>query len=117
MNLYASLRRFRFRRQALARLALALTLPISAAHADWRTGRVTHIYIGYDGSMFTMLLEGVSKTNCTCYPTWPNHLCLDRTRTSFKEEVASILMAKAQDRPIHVNIDETSCKVIAFGLQ
>jgi hypothetical protein len=41
-------------------------------------------------------------------------LCLDRSRASFKEEVAMLLSARARGTGVHVNIDETTCFVTAI---
>jgi hypothetical protein len=84
------------------------------ANADWHTGTVTRLGVGYDGSTVILFVSGWSRSNCTCYPGWPDSMCLDRTRTSFKEEYASILRARATGQTIQVNIDEVTCKVIAL---
>jgi hypothetical protein len=41
-------------------------------------------------------------------------MCLNRARTSFKEEVALRYSLKARDKEIAVNIDEASCLVAAM---
>ena len=41
-------------------------------------------------------------------------MCLNRSRTSFKEEVAMLYMARARGSTFAYNIDETTCQVIAM---
>lgn len=100
----------------ITRLAVVLVLSLgtSMARADWHTGKIEYISIGYDGSTFTFRLAGHTRTNCTCYPSWNTNLCLQRSRLSFKEEVALIYSLKARDKEIAVNIDEASCSVVAM---
>ncbi len=96
-------------------LGAAVALAVSqTANADWHIGRIVQINFGYDGSTITFIVEGWTRNNCTCYSTWPNTMCLDRTRTSFKEELAWILKARATGQSIGANIDETTCKVVAL---
>lgn len=84
----------------------------ASAHADWHTGLVQDL--GHDyGSVTTFRLIGYSRTNCTC-GTWPNYICLDRTRVSQKEELALLLSAKAMGRSVSLNMDEVTCKVTAI---
>ena len=85
------------------------------ARADWHTGVVNGIYSGYDGSALTFTINGWSPSNCTCYTLWPSHMCLIRSRTSFKDEYALLLLSKASGTPISINIDETTCFVSAIG--
>jgi hypothetical protein len=85
------------------------------ALADWHTGKVLGIHVGYDGSMTQFSLSGWTRTNCTCYSTWPNYVCLNRTRASFKEEVSILMLARALDEEVTVYIDETSCSVQALS--
>lgn len=92
-------------------LVLFLSTP---AFAGWHSGTIEMIAIGYDGKTISIAQKGSTKTGCTCYPTWPNRYCLDRSRESFKDEYALILSAKARSNPLNINIDETSCKVIAI---
>jgi hypothetical protein len=42
-------------------------------------------------------------------------MCLNRRRSSFKEEVAMLYSAKARGATLSVNIDETPCQVVAIG--
>ena len=98
--------------QVAAVLAAGLAAPL--AHADWHTGKIEFISIGYDGSTFTFRLAGVTRTNCTCYAAWNTNMCLNRSRLSFKEEVALIYSLKARDKEVAINIDEASCSVNAI---
>lgn len=95
-------------------MTLGLLAAAHTASADWHGGRITQFNFGYDGSTITFVLEGWSRSNCTCYPAWPNTMCLDRTRASFREEYAWLLRARAMDQVVNANIDETTCKVIAL---
>jgi hypothetical protein len=95
--------------------AIAATLAFAtAAHADWHLGKVTQVNIGYDGSTITFIVAGWTRTNCTCYPAWNNMMCLNRSRTSFKEEVAFLYSARARGTAVGANIDETTCTVVAL---
>lgn len=95
--------------------AILATLASASAQADWHSGQIESLYVAYDGSTVTMDIVGWDRTNCTCYPTWATNMCLDRSRMSFKEELALAYSAKARGKAIAVNIDETTCKVIAIG--
>ena len=85
----------------------------SPAIADWHTGNVDDVAHDYN-SVAAFRLVGYARTNCTCASAWNNYLCLDRARPSMREELALLLMARAQDKTVQVNIDETTCKVIAI---
>lgn len=98
-------------RFVLAFLLVASTMP---AFADWRAGKIVFIGFGYDGSTVTVDLSGWDRTDCSCYSPWPTYMCLDRTRTSFKEEYALLLKARMMDQAVNVNIDETTCTIIAM---
>jgi hypothetical protein len=89
-------------------------LPVSLANAAWHTGVVRSLGFGYDGLTVVFRIAGLSKTGCTCYTPWSDHLCLDRNRQSFSLEYAFLLKARAIKEPIDVNIDETTCAVIAI---
>jgi hypothetical protein len=82
-----------------------------------RIDRWMRLHIGYDGSTIMFSLSGWSRTNCTCYSTWPTYMCLTRsaTRLASKEEFALLLKARASDDVIAVNINETTCAVEAFS--
>ena len=96
-------------------LAFAASLTLAgAAHADWHYGRVTQVNIGYDGSTVTFVVAGWTRSNCTCYPTWSNMMCLNRSRASFKEEVAFLYSARARGVGVGANIDEGTCTVVAL---
>jgi len=105
-------------RSIAAALALipALFL-VQPAFADWHTGKVNGIHIGYDGSTITFSLSGWSRSNCTCYSTWPTYMCLTRsaTRLASKEEFALLLKARASDDAVAVYINETTCSVEALS--
>jgi len=98
------------------RFAAALVLCMAApmAQADWHMGKIMYVSIGYDGSTISFRLQGVPRSGCTCYPTWDTNMCLNRSRVSFKDELALLYSVKARDREIAVNIDESSCSVIAM---
>ena len=97
------------------KILLILTLFfLPSALADWHSGTIDIIAIGYDGKTIAISQLNSTRNNCTCYPTWPNRYCLDRSRDSFKEEYALILSAKARNKSLNININETSCKVIAI---
>ena len=84
------------------------------AQADWHGGKLTRIQMGYDGSTIVFVAAGHARNNCTCYAAWPDAMCLDRNRATFKEEVALIYLARAKGSNLFYNIDETTCKVIAM---
>ncbi len=97
-----------------ATLGLLFALAASPALADWHAGKITQLGFGYDGSTVAFLISGWSRSNCACYPVWPNQMCLDRNRASYKEEFAWLLRARAMDTEIQVNIDEATCRVVAM---
>jgi hypothetical protein len=95
-------------------IAAGTFLAAGTASADWRSGRVVRVAIGYEGSIVAFQLEGHKNSlPCTCPTYWTGYICLNRARESFKEEYAFLLSAKARDVVINVNIDETTCKVTA----
>ncbi|NOU49338.1 hypothetical protein HG263_02080 [Pseudoalteromonas sp. JBTF-M23] len=97
------------------RILLFLGLLFStSALADWHSGTIEMIAIGYDGKTISIAQKGATKTDCTCYSTWPNRYCLDRTRESFKDEYALLLSAKARNKSVAIHIDETTCKIKAI---
>lgn len=95
-------------------IPLLLGLASHAAHADWHQGHITRLMFGYDGSTVTFALSGWVRSDCTCYSAWPGTMCLNRSRASFKDEYAWLLKAKTVDQEIFVNIDETTCSVVAM---
>lgn len=101
-------------RAFLACVAISLGAAPAVSFADWHYGRVTLLAFGYDGTTVVFGIEGWNRNDCTCYPTWPTYMCLDRTRQSFKEEFAWLLKARTVGQVIAVNIEEQSCKVIAL---
>lgn len=84
------------------------------ANADWHSGKVTAVQIAYDGSTITFVAAGHVRSNCTCYAAWPNSMCLNRSRLSFKEEVAMLYSVRARAGVLAYNIDETTCQVVAM---
>jgi hypothetical protein len=84
------------------------------AHADWHRGKIATIQIGYDGSAVTFTVAGYVRNDCACYPVWPNTLCLERNRATFREEIAMLYSVLARGTSVFVNIDEASCKVEAM---
>jgi hypothetical protein len=83
-------------------------------YSDWHTGKINHIGVGYNGSTVTIRVEGWTRNNCTCYTPWPDYMCLDETRATANFERSLILAARARGSKVKVNIEETSCKVIAI---
>lgn len=94
-------------------IGVTLLSPI-VVHADWHSGTVSQINIGYDGATVSFLLSGWVRSNCTCYPAWPNYMCLDASRPALKLEYALLLAAHLQGQTVSVNIDETTCRVVAM---
>lgn len=84
------------------------------ARADWHGGRVNNVSIAYDGSTVTFTVAGHSRNNCTCYSPWSGNMCLNRSRASFKEEVALLYSVRARGGSLNYNIDETTCYVVAM---
>ena len=95
--------------------AVAVSLAFAtAADADWHSGKVTQLGISYDGSTVSFIVAGWTRNNCTCNTAWPNNMCLNRSRTSFKEEVAMLYSARARGTALAAHIDETTCSVVAL---
>ena len=92
---------------------LILTMPVMA-NAAWYSGRIVQINIGYDGSTVTVRTEGFARTDCTCYASWPNMMCLDRNRATSRIEQSMLLSAKARGQIISLYIDEASCRISAI---
>jgi len=103
----------RFSKIALITCA-AFLLSASVAHADWHSGKLIRIQIGYDGNTVSFVTTGSTRTNCTCYSAWPDVMCLNRSRASFKEEIALLYLARGRNSTIAYNIDEASCEVVAM---
>ena len=93
---------------------LMLAAFASIVRADWHTGTVDSVAFAYDGSTVAFILSGYTRNNCTCSAAWGQYACLDRTRTSFKEEFAWLLAARTRGTAISVNLDESTCKAIAL---
>jgi hypothetical protein len=93
---------------------MSLVIAAPSAHADWHAGTVTTLGFGYDGTTVIFKISSLNKTGCTCYSPWPDSLCLDRNRTSFREEYALLLKNRATKQPVAVNIDETTCTLVAI---
>ena len=101
-------------KQLIKGLIVALALASTSAHADWHSGKVSAFKIGYDGNSVMFNLSGLSRTNCTCYAAWPSDLCLNPSHLGYKVEIAMLMSARARDTDIYVNIDETTCFVLAM---
>ncbi|MBL4703803.1 MAG: hypothetical protein JKY54_04740 [Flavobacteriales bacterium] len=86
----------------------------SVANADWHSGKIDMIAIGYDGKTIQIGQAGSTKTDCTCYSAWASRYCLDPSRDTYKEEYALALSAKARDKSVNINIDEVTCKIKAI---
>ena len=70
--------------QKMKKLLLSLSLIFSTSvFADWHGGTIDMVAIGYDGKTISVGQTGSTKTDCTCYSTWPNRYCLDRTRNDW----------------------------------
>jgi hypothetical protein len=95
-------------------IAVALALIAPAAQADWHGGKVIEINVGYDGSTIAFVVAGWVRANCSCYAPWPNTMCLNRNRLTYKEEVAMLFSARARGTELYANIDETTCSVVAL---
>ncbi|MCH2160072.1 MAG: hypothetical protein MK096_14985 [Oleiphilaceae bacterium] len=95
-------------------IVLLSTFVATFASAEWHTGKVKYVGVGYDGKTITLIMEGWSRSDCTCYASWPSHMCLDETRETSEFEKAILISARAKQTPISVNIDETTCKVRAM---
>ena len=95
-------------------MVLLLSVISVGASADWRSGKVQQVSVGYDGQTIALKLEGWSRSNCSCYSSWPDHMCLDKARATHDFEKALLLSARARNTVVNVNIDEASCKVIAI---
>ncbi|WP_444996867.1 hypothetical protein [Aliikangiella sp. IMCC44359] len=96
-------------------LLILTTLFCLPAKADWHSGKISSVSTSYEGDKVTLVLEDWSRNNCTCYPTWPNNMCLDSARETANFERSFILSAKARNKVVVVHIDETTCKVIAIA--
>ena len=95
-------------------ILVLLLLTSSWTSADWHKGKITIIAFGYDGQTISIGQEGFTKSDCTCYTTWSNRYCLDIDRETFDKEYAFLLSAKARDKLVAINIDESTCKVTAM---
>ena len=91
-----------------------LVLAAPTAQADWHGGKPTSLKFGYDGTTVTFNISGYSRTDCTCYATWNTDLCLNPSRPNFKAEVAFLMSARARGTDVFVNVDETTCYVVAM---
>ena len=95
-------------------LAAVALLSASAANADWHSGKLIRVQVAYDGSTITFVTTGYVRNNCTCYAAWPDSMCLNRSRASFKEETALLYLARVRNSTFVYNIDEASCQVVAM---
>jgi hypothetical protein len=114
----ATVQRLRIKEESMKGLAIsivgAFAFASPLAYADWHSGKVTALKIGYDGVTVAFNIAGYSRSNCTCYVTWSSDLCLNPLRESFRAEVPMLMSARARDTVVHVNIDEVTCSVIAI---
>jgi hypothetical protein len=104
-------KRQRARKFAFSAIVSIIALP---AWADWHSGAITGLHVGYDGTTIMFDMAGFVRSNCTCYSPWPNYMCLDRSRVSFREEFAMMETARLTGVTMNVNIDEVTCKVLAM---
>lgn len=95
-------------------IALLIIITSNSALAGWHTGKLGMIAFSYDGKIISVGQEGFTKTDCTCYPTWPGRYCLDSSRETYDKEYAFLLSAKARNVSVGINIDETTCKIVAI---
>lgn len=95
-------------------LSLALSCFAHNAFADWHSGKMVQLNVGYDGVTVSFRLEGWSRNNCTCYSAWPTYMCLDQTRQTHDFEKAMLLAAKARGSVLNAYIDEVTCRVTAL---
>lgn len=93
-------------------LALIASSPVT--WADWHAGTIKQLNVGYDGATISFILDGWTRTDCTCYSTWPGMMCLDKAREAHDFEKSLLLTARARGSVIHANIDESTCKVTAI---
>lgn len=84
------------------------------AYADWHYGKITGIGHAYDGQTITFKISGWMRSNCTCYAPWADNMCLDRSRVSFPQDYAWLLTARTTGKQVQVNIDETTCRIVAL---
>lgn len=85
----------------------------SPVFAGWHSGKLDNIGFAYEGSQVTFRLIGVSLS-CACPTYWQQYICLNPNRQTYKEEYALLLSAKARDAELHVNVDESTCQIIAI---
>ncbi|HEX7026319.1 MAG TPA: hypothetical protein VF268_03695 [Gammaproteobacteria bacterium] len=93
---------------------LILSVFAFTAFADWHTGTVRHLAVGYDGVTVTFKLDGWVRSDCTCYGPWPSLMCLNSAREAHDFEKALLLAARARGSVIRANIDESTCQVKAI---
>lgn len=94
-------------------VAVGLFLFSYLAYATAYNGKIETLSIAYDGTV-VLVLGGWVSDDCTCFSGWPNYMCLDKARPSYRDEYAMLLSAKARDKEITMIIDEPSCKVVAI---
>lgn len=93
---------------------LLLSIFSNNAFCDWHSGKVTQINVGYDGKTVSFKMDGWTRMDCTCYPTWPTYMCLDPARGTFGFEKALLLSTRMTGNILHAEIEETSCTVKAL---
>ena len=89
----------------------AFSLP---TFAGWHVGEVSMVAIGYDGKTISVGQKGRTLSGCTCYPTWPNRMCLDETRASHEKEFAMLISAQARGEKVGININESTCEITSI---
>ena len=95
-------------------LLLFLSGVSSLANSAWHGGTIKQINVGYDGKTITLIPDGWVRDNCTCYPSWPNTMCLDPTRETASFERSMVMSVRARGVAQFFYIDETSCLVKAM---
>ncbi len=95
-------------------LAVALLLWSASSFGGWHIGKVENIGIGYDGVTVTVNITGWARNDCTCYPTWTVHMCLDSNRATHAFEKALLLAARARGTDVALHINETTCMITAM---
>jgi hypothetical protein len=95
-------------------LALLLAAWSVGARAGWHAGTVRSLGFSYDSQTVVFTISGLTKSTCTCYATWPTDMCVHRSRQDFKEIYAFLLKARATGQTVQVNINETTCDVLAL---
>lgn len=87
--------------RALAALLLTLSLVTAVSAKDWVGNyRVGLIRPGGDRPCFLFLLQGVAQSDPVLNSPW---FVIESTAPLYKDMVATVMMAKAMDRPLYVS--------------